>query len=274
MKDYPRVLTVQDISCLGQCSAAVAMPILSACGCECCILPTMVLSTHTGGLGTPVRHDLTAQMAPTVAHWVQQGIAFDAIYVGYLGKAQQIQQVIGVVQQLLAPGGKLIVDPAMADHGRLYSGLDEAYAAQMGQLCDLADVMLPNVTEACMLLEQPYRESLDRSMVEQLLHRLHRRSGKAVVLTGVAEREGMTGAAVFDGQQVTFLEHKKCPGSFHGTGDMFASVLTGRLLRGDTLTEAAEKAGRFVQKSIEKTIENPAHRYGVKFETVLPLLWE
>ncbi len=271
MKDYPRVLSVQDISCLGQCSTTVAMPILSACGCECCLLPTMVLSTHTGGLGAPVRQDLTALMDPIVGHWIDQDITFDAILVGYLGNSSQVEKVLRFADRLLAPEGLLIVDPAMADHGRLYSGLDEAYGAAMGALCRRADVMLPNLTEACMLTGTAWQADVS---VEELLEKLHSQSGGATLLTGVAREADMTGAVVYEDGQLQYVSHKKCPGSFHGTGDMFAAVVTGRLLRGDSLAVAAEKAGRFVQAAIEETLENPAHGYGVKFERVLPLLWQ
>ncbi len=267
MKDYPRVLTVQDISCLGQCSAAVALPILSACGCEAVILPTMVLSTHTGGLGMPSRRDLTEDLTEICDHWKNQGIRFDAIYVGYLGKKEQVQLVLEVLDDLLAPEGLCIVDPAMADHGKLYAGLDEAYAAEMKRLCARADVMLPNLTEA-QLLTGCHGET------EQLLQKLHSLSGKAVVLTGVAEEENQTGAAIFSGDELVYVSHDKQPGSYHGTGDMFASVLAGKLARGESLETAAKMAGEFVCAAIASTRENPAHAYGVKFETALPLLWK
>ncbi len=271
MKDYPRVLTIQDLSCLGQCSAAVALPILSACGCEACLLPTMVLSTHTGGLGTPARMELTQLLLPACEHWYSQGLTFDGIYVGYLGTAGQVALVQEMIPKLLAPGGLVIVDPAMADHGRLYSGLDEAYAAEMAKLCSQADVILPNMTEACMLCSVPYEPQAD---TQRLLEKLQDVYGNSVVLTGVVRQPGKIGAAVFENGKICYTCHEKLPGSYHGTGDMFASVLVGQLLRGASLAQAAEKAGEFVQVAIEKTLESPAHGYGVKFEKVLSMLWE
>ncbi len=274
MKDYPRILTVQDISCLGQCSAAVALPILSACGCEAVILPTMVLSTHTGGLGEPVRRDLTADLEAICGHWQSQGITFDGILVGYLGKPEQIRLVREWIPRLLAPEGKLIVDPAMADHGKLYSGIQEAAVAEMRALCAMAHVILPNVTEACMLARQPYREALSIPEISALLQQLQSGSRAAVVLTGVAPDPEKTGAAVLEKGRVDFITHEKCPGSYHGTGDMFAAVLAGKWLRGESLQNAAAIAGRFVCEAIRETAKAPAHGYGVKFETVLPMLWE
>ncbi len=271
MKDYPRVLTIQDLSCLGQCSAAVALPILSACGCEACLLPTMVLSTHTGGLGVPARMELTRQLLPICEHWCSQGLTFDGIYVGYLGSARQVALVQEMIPKLLAPGGLVIVDPAMADHGKLYSGLDEAYAAEMAKLCGQADVMLPNMTEACMLCSVPYEPQADAWAMVEKLHSVYKNS---VVLTGVSRQPGEIGGAVFEKGEIFYTSHEELPGSYHGTGDMFASVLVGQLLRGASLVQAAEKAGDFVHRAIEKTLESPAHGYGVKFEKVLSILWE
>ncbi len=271
MKEYPRILTVQDVSCLGQCSAAVALPILSACGCEAVLLPTMVLSTHTGGLGTPVRRDLTADIPDICAHWKSQNICFDAIYIGYLGKKEQVELVMAHVLPMLSGDGILIVDPAMADHGKLYSGLDAAYAAEMTALCARADILLPNKTEACMLAEMPCSEDAGE---EVLLSALQVHSGKTIVLTGVSKASHMTGCAIFDGKEICYVSHKKLPGSYHGTGDMFAAAFTGLVARGASVAEAAQQAGTFVCRAIEYTLENPAHSYGVKFERALPLLWK
>ena len=146
---YNRILTIQDISCLGQCSMTVALPILSACGQETVILPSAVLSTHTGGFTKPHIRDLTEDLPGIQAHWLREGIRFDAIYTGYLGSIRQIGMVADMMDTLPVPGGKIIVDPAMADHGKLYSGFDAAYVEAMKALCAKADVLLPNLTEAC-----------------------------------------------------------------------------------------------------------------------------
>ena len=264
---YKRILTIQDISCVGQCSMTVAMPILSACGHETCILPTAVLSTHTGGFGKPlVQHLVVDGMWK---HWKEQGIDFDAILVGYLGSVSAIETVSEILDNMLAPGGVAIVDPAMADHGKLYSGFDGAYAQAMQRLCEKAEIMIPNITEAAMMAGMEYRADFDESYIDELLDRL---PGKDVVLTGVGFSPDRTGAAVRRGGEVAFFHTPKVGKSYSGTGDMFAACLTGALMQEKTLEEAASLACRFTLRAIEATAENPAHWYGVKFETALPWL--
>ncbi len=245
----------------------VALPILSACGHETCILPTAVLSTHTGGFGKPVVQHL--QVDGMWKHWKEQCIAFDAILVGYLGSVRAVETVSEILDTMLAAGGISIVDPAMADHGKLYSGFDEAYANAMGKLCAKADIMLPNITEAAMLTGLPYQEDFDESYVRQLLKNL---PGREVVMTGVGFAPGETGAAIRSQGEISFCTHPKVGKSYHGTGDMYAACFTGCLMQGKTLEEAAALAGEFTRRAIQATYEAPAHWYGVKFETVLPWL--
>lgn len=266
---YKRILTIQDISCIGQCSMTVAMPILSVCGHETCILPTAVLSTHTGGFGKPTVHHLAESMDAFVSHWKSEGIMFDAILVGYLGSIQAIECTCGILETMLAPGGVAIVDPAMADHGKLYSGFDEAYAGAMKALCERADIMLPNITEAAMMTGMQYEAEHDEAYIRDLLSKL---GGKNVVMTGVGFTPGQTGAAVRQDGNVAFCHHEKLGRNYHGTGDMFAACFTGALMQGKSVTDAAGLAGRFVCRCIANTSANPAHWYGVKFETALPWL--
>ena len=269
--EYKRILTIQDISCVGQCSMTVAMPILSACGHETCILPTALLSTHTGGFGKPAVVHLNGALEGFWQHWRGQNITFDAILVGYLGSIAAVKMAQTIIEELLAPGGVSIVDPAMADHGKLYSGFDESYAQAMMALCETADIILPNITEAAMMAGMPYREELDEDYVVSLLDGLKH---KCVVLTGTAFREGETGIAVQEGKARSFYFHPKLSGSYHGTGDMFAAAFAGSLMQGKTKSEAVKIAADFVCKAIENTQKNPAHWYGVKFETALPYLME
>lgn len=268
---YKRILTIQDISCVGQCSMTVAMPILSACGHETCILPTAVLSTHTGGFGKPTVRHLTDTMTQMRQHWKSQEITFDAILVGYLGSMEAVLQTREIVDELLTPGGKLIVDPAMADHGKLYSGLDEAYAEAMGALCLDADVMIPNITEAAMVAGLPYREDYDEAYISALMQAL---GGRDVVLTGVGYTPEETGIQIRCGDAMSHYSHPKVAKSYHGTGDMFAACFTGSWMQGKSMEEAVRIAAEFTRRSIEETYHHPAHWYGVKFETVLPWLME
>ena len=268
---YRRILTIQDISCVGQCSMTVALPILSACGHETCILPAAVLSTHTGGFGKPAVTNLTDSMDAIWRHWQHEGILFDAIYTGYLGSIAAINAALQIMDTLLAPDGKIIVDPAMADHGKLYSGFDDAYAKAMTELCLRADIMLPNITEAAMMTGMTYQEELDEVYVRTLLEKL---GGKDIVLTGTSFEAGKTGAAIRSGGEVSYYFHDRVGRNFHGTGDIFASAFTGALMQEKTLQQAVRIAADYTCKCIQATVENPAHWYGVKFETALSELIE
>ena len=264
---YKRILTIQDISCVGQCSTTVALPILSACGHEVCILPAAVLSTHTGGFTTPVVVNLTDSMEAVWRHWQREGIVFDAIYTGYLGSTEAIDVASRIMDELLAPNGVIIVDPAMADHGRLYRGFDAEYAEKMTQLCMRSDVMLPNITEAAMMTGMEFREEFDESYVCQLLEKL---GGRDIVLTGVAFESGMTGAAIRGNGAISYCFHPRVERNYHGTGDIFAAAFTGALMQDKTPDQAVKIAADYTYKCIYNTYQNPAHKYGVKFETAIP----
>lgn len=250
----------------------VALPILSACGQETCILPSAVLSSHTGGFQNPTFRDLTEDMPAVMSHWMREGISFDTIYTGYLGSAKQIAYVQDIFKNLLAPGGITVVDPAMADHGKLYKGFDEAYVAQMRSLCTDADIILPNVTEAAMLTGTPYRENPDWEHVEHLLEKLADMDCKTVVLTGVGDKPDNTGVVVYADGQIWHYVHPKSGKSYHGTGDIFASAFVGSMAAGKDLEQAVKIAADYTALCIEKTNSDPAHWYGVKFEAALPQL--
>lgn len=264
---YKRILTIQDISCVGQCSMTVALPILSACGHETCILPTALLSTHTGGFGKPEVVHFDASLDNVWRHWQENNITFDAILVGYLGSVTAVQIARRIMEELIAPGGVTIVDPAMADHGKLYSGLSEEYAQAMEDLCRRADIILPNITEAAMFSGVEYRAVPDAAYLTDLVKRL---SHSCVILTGAGLQEGESGVLVQDGQKCHLYTHPKIGKNYHGTGDMFAACFAGALMHGKSREQAAKLAADFVCRAIENTEQNPAHWYGVKFETALP----
>lgn len=247
----------------------VAMPILSACGHETCILPTAVLSTHTGGFGKPVVTHFSGRMEEILQHWKSAQIDFDAVLVGYLGSVEAVEGAERIAGELLGPQGKLIVDPAMADHGKLYSGFDDGYSAAMKRFCMKADVMIPNITEAAMMADLPYREQFDEAYILELLQRLE---GKDVVLTGVGYADDETGIALRCNGTVSYYKHARVGKNYHGTGDMFAACFTGVWMQGQAMEEAVRTAADFTVKSIENTYADPAHWYGVKFETALPWL--
>jgi pyridoxine kinase len=273
--DYKRILVVQDISCVGQCSLTVALPILSACGMETAILPSAVLSTHTAGdfKGYTYR-DLTDDIPAILDHWMRQGITFDALYTGYLGSTKQVEMVERIMNTLIVPGGVKIVDPAMADNGKLYAGFDDDYVAAMRRLCARADIILPNITEAAMLTEQAYSEKQSEEYVSCLLRGLSNISNAAVVLTGVSYDPDNIGALSVKSGEARYYSHRRIPRMFHGTGDVYASAFTGAYLRGHSLHSAAAIAVDFTSAAIENTVDFPEHWYGVRFEPVLPMLIE
>ena len=265
-----RLLTVQDISCVGQCSLTVALPILSAAGHETAILPSAVLSTHTAGFTGYTVRDLTEDMPAIMAHWKKEGIAFDAVYTGYLGSAEQIAYVKEMFHTLRKENGLAIVDPAMADAGKLYPAFDDAFVEEMKTLVAEADIILPNITEACFLTGAEYRETYDEAYIDDLLTSLRAQGAKTVVLTGVGYTADTTGVVVFAGGKKTHYVHHRIPKGSHGTGDVYASAFTGALLRDHSVEDAAAIAADYTVRCIENTIDDPDHWYGVKFEPVLP----
>ena len=267
---YKKLLTVQDISCVGQCSLTVALPILSAAGHETAILPSAVLSTHTAGFTGFTCRDLTEDMPAILAHWKKEGILFDAIYTGYLGSTEQIAYVKDMFAGLCRPGAARIVDPAMADNGKLYPAFDAAYVEAMKTLCAEADIILPNITEACFLTGMEYRETYDEAYIRALLAALRDMGAKTVVLTGVSYAAERTGVVVFEGGNYAYYEHRKISRSSHGTGDVYASAFVGAYLCGKSAYDAAGIAAEYTVRCIENTVDDPDHWYGVKFEPLLP----
>ena len=266
---YKRILTIQDISCVGQCSITVAMPILSACGHETCILPTALLSTHTGGFGKPYVAHFDDALEGMWRHWQENGITFDAVLVGYLGSVKAVETARQIMDTLLAPGGVSIVDPAFADHGKRYSGLTEEYVHAMAALCRQSHIILPNVTEAAVFSGLPYREDLTGEYTDRLLTALNH---PCAVLTGTGYSPEMTGVTLREGGKTYLYTHPKVGKNCHGTGDMFAAAFAGAMLQGRTKEEAVRIAADFVCSAIRKTVEDPVHWYGVKFEQALPEL--
>lgn len=271
-----RILTIQDVSCVGQCSLTVALPIISACGIETCVLPSAVLSTHTGGFSGYTFRDLTDDMPSIESHWQKENIKFSALYTGYLGSAKQIDYVKSIAQTCLEPDGKLIVDPAMADNGKLYVGFDLAFVEKMKELCKNADYLLPNLTESCFLTGEKYLERYDENYVDTVLEKLSElcSSKTTIVLTGIGYSADKTGVVVYKNGQKQYYEHVKMEKGCHGTGDIYASAFVGSLARGKSAFEAAKIAADYTLACIVETQNDKAHWYGARFETSLPLLIE
>ncbi len=265
-----RLLTIQDVSCVGQCSATVALPLVSACGVECAVLPSAVLSNHTGGFSAWTFRDLTDEMPRVEAEWRRQKLDFDAFYTGYVCEPQ-IDPILSIMDSCARPGALRFVDPAMADNGKLYAGFGADFPSKMARLCKGADWILPNLTEAAFLLgREPVLEGYGEPFVEDTVAGLHALGAKNVVLTGVSFDPGLLGTAVSDGSSIRYDFNPRLARLAHGTGDVFASVFAGAFLRGLDGLAAAALAADVVCAAIEATPDE--HWYGVCFERAIPLL--
>ena len=274
MTKQKRILAIHDISCVGRCSLTVALPIISAAGHDCGVLPTAVLSTHTGGFTGFTYRDLTADINPISAHWQSLGLGFDAMYSGFLGSFEQIDLVAQLFKTYKTKDNIVLVDPVMADEGKLYTIYSPEMAKGMAKLCASADIIIPNITEACFMVDETYKAGpYDRQYIENLLQKLSALGPKQVVLTGVSFDNNKLGAAVYSAakNKTEYVFADRIEGYFHGTGDVFGSALLSALLSGFTLTQAAQIACDFVYESIRITIAlDQERRYGVAFEMALP----
>jgi pyridoxine kinase len=271
-----RIVTVQDISCVGKCSLTVALPILSAMGIETAVIPTAVLSAHTAFDGFTFR-DLTEDIPAILHHWKQENFHFDGIYTGYLGSVQQIRIVESLIDDFADKDAFTLVDPVMGDNGKLYTGFDTAFALEMKKLCAKADVIVPNLTEACAMLGKQYPQQYDETYIQELLKELSALGCNKIVLTGVRFTPEKMGVMAYDKEKDAFYSYFRdtIAKNFHGTGDVFASTLSGGLIRHLTLEDALKLAVDFTVSCIEATIKDEnATWYGVNFEEVLPLLIE
>lgn len=272
--DSKKILTIQDISCVGQCSLTVALPVLSACGLETCVIPTAVLSTHTAFKEGYTLLDLSDEMNPISLHWKKEKIFFSALYTGYLSSPKQINEIITIKQRNIEKEGILIVDPAMADHGKLYPGFEDSFPLEMLKLCQLSDVVLPNITEACLLTNTPYQEKYNKDYIENLMLKMQKLGMKNIIITGVSFAKEKIGVAIYENstQQISYYFVKKQPLMSHGTGDLFASSFVGTYLQGKSLFDSAMIAARFTARAIKDTVHDKKHWYGVHFEQNIPYL--
>lgn len=270
-----RCAAVHDISCIGKCSLTVALPVLSAMGIEVASVPTAILSTHTAGFSGYTFHDLTDELPKIAAHWKKENIQLDAIYTGYLGSFDQLQFVSSLIDDFNSDSLCVVIDPVMADHGKLYTGFTPEFALAMGKLCAKAEVIVPNLTEAAFMLGEEYCDQYDRDYIKALLIRLAKLGAKKIVLTGVSYEENKLGCATYDSVTGEFGEYftEKLPVAMHGTGDVYASVFTGAYMNGKSLLQAAAQACDFTCACIKATMDDlDNHWYSVKFEKCMHLL--
>lgn len=267
-----RIVTVQDISCVGKCSLTVALPIISAMGVETAIIPTAVLSTHTMFSDFTCK-DLTDQVEPITAHWKKEKLGFDAIYTGYLASEEQIELLKKMFAEFKTEQNLIVVDPAMADNGKLYPAFDEAFAKKMAELCSKADMILPNITEASFMTGISYKEDYDEAYVKELLLALAGLGAKTVILTGVSFKEGTTGVMGYDSisGEFHYYCHTKHAQSYHGTGDIFSSTFVGAMMNGLNWKDAIKIAADYTAECIRITMnDEEGCWYGVNFETAIP----
>ncbi len=270
-----RIVTVQDISCVGKCSLTVALPIISAMGTEAAVLPTAVLSTHTMFKGFTFC-DLTDEIEPIVAHWKKENMDFDAVYTGYLGSARQIALTKDLISKFKGEDTLVLVDPAMADGGRMYTGFEKSFALEMATLCSVADIIVPNLTEASFMLGEEYvAEGYDEEYIKDMLKKLTALGCKTAVITGVSFEKDKLGVMSYDSESGEYFSYfrERIPESFHGTGDVFASTFLGALMRERSIGDSLKIATDFTVECIKATLGNPKERkYGVNFEEEIPYL--
>lgn len=272
-----RIVTIQDISCVGKCSLTVALPVISACGVEASVIPTAVLSAHTAFKDFTFC-DLTDEIEPVAAHWKKEGITFDAIYTGYLGSFRQLEIMNKFFDDFRTEDNLIFIDPVMGDRGRLYPGFTQEFADSMAKLCSKADVIVPNLTEACFMLHEEYIESgYSEEYIKNILKKLGELGCKNAVLTGVSFEDGKLGVMSYCKEKDEFTSYytQKVNQSFHGTGDVFSSACVGALMKGLSLEGAIRTAVNYTVESIRATLKDDKHNwYGVNFEEAIPTLLE
>jgi pyridoxine kinase len=274
MKKLKRIAAIHDLSGFGKCSLTVALPVLSAAGIETSVLPTAVLSTHTGGFTGFTYRDLTEDMAPVTAHWKSLDIRFDAIYTGFLGSFEQLELVAHFFETFKTRNTTILVDPVMADNGELYKIFSPEFATGMRRLCEKADIIVPNLTEAALLIGEKYHPGpYSEAYIEDILKKLSDLGPQNIVLTGVFFDDEELGAATYDAitGEIAYTFEERIPGYYHGTGDVFASALLSALLNDFNLNESAAIAVRFTTSAIRKTAAAGTDiRFGVHFEQSIP----
>lgn len=278
MARQKRIITIQDISCLGRCSITASLPVLSCAGVETTILPTAMLSTHTGGFTGWTCKDLESEIMPIVNHWMSlEDVYFDGVYTGYLASKEQIKLIMDVFDILSTKHNLYkMVDPAMADNGKMYPAFTDDFALEMKKLCLKADIIVPNLTEACKMIGIEYIPGVaSKEYIENVINELVKFGVKQIVLTSVVLEEGKIGSACYENGKIEYYFKDRIEGYFHGSGDVYSSSLYASLLKGKSLIDSVKVATEYTYSSIKRTKENNTPvRYGVDFEEEMPTLIE
>lgn len=269
-----RAVTIQDISCIGKCSLTVALPIISAMGIETAVIPTAVLSTHTMFKNFTFR-DLSQDIPLIQKHWKDEKIDFDSIYTGYLGSIEQIEMLKEFFKEFKTEKNFIFIDPVMGDNGKLYTGFNQEFALQMKELCKMADIIVPNLTEASYMLQKEYKEYYTEQEIKKLLLELASLGPKQVILTGISFKNNELGVMSYNKETNEFFTYfrEKIPVKYHGTGDIFASTLVGAILNENTVEKSLEIAVDYVWETVDETYKKKKEdAYGVEFESKIPYL--
>ncbi len=272
-----KVVTIQDISCFGKCSLTVALPVISAMGIETAVIPTAVLSTHTGGFQGYTFRDLTSDIPAIANHWKSINLNFNAIYTGYLGSQEQVQIVSDFFDDFKTENTIIVVDPVMGDAGKLYAGFTPDFAEKMAKLCTKADYIIPNMTEVSYLLGIPYCENYDEDFIKDCLKKLAQLGCKVPVITGVHFDDTRQGAMAYDSAENKFYSSfsENINRTIHGTGDIFASVFTGAAVLGKPIQEILDIAVQYTIDCINATLPDIDEMwYGSSFELCIGKLVE
>ena len=270
-----KVVTVQDISCVGKCSCTAALPILSCCGMETVLLPTALLSAHTDGFGENTFLDLTSEMKRIASHWKSIGISFDCIYSGYLGSCEQTEFISDFIDAFKKDGGLTVIDPVMGDGGRLYKYFENDFISDMRALCGKADIITPNITEACMLADIPFCENYSEGLINDIFLALYALGAKNIVITGIKFDADTIGYAYTEGNSAIGIIKEPFHHNvrFAGTGDVFTSALVGMAMRGNGFAQSVRASAEFTEKCIDITDDKTKpFYYGLSFEECLDFL--
>ena len=269
MKNYSRILTIQDISCVGQCSLTVALPILSAFGIETCILPSAILSTHTAGFKGFTCKDFTEEFEKIISHWEKERIDFSTFYTGYLVNEKQIDLIKKIFMKFSQKNSVKIINAVMGDHGKLYPGFNTKFVEAIKSLCLEADIIILNLTEACFLTNFEYKQIYTENYILELVKKLDKLGSEIIVITGISYTKDTTGVLVLEKGNLKYYKHRRLEKSYHGTGDIYSSIFVGLYMNGIKAYEAACISADFIVDCIEYTMKEPSHWYGVKFEPLL-----
>jgi len=262
-----KIITIQDISCIGKCSLTVALPIISAAGIETAIIPTTILSTHTGFKDFTFR-DLSSDIPLIEKHWLKENFKFAAIYTGYLGNTKQIELVEHFINSFKNKNNFVLIDPAMADNGKLYPGFNEEFVLKMKELCFMGDIIVPNLTEACLLLGIKYKKDFSIEEIKVMLNKLSEKIDK-VVITDISIGNKI-GIMSYDGKEFFSYFRTKIPAKYHGSGDVFASSLLGCLSNNIDFNKSLKIAIDYTWECIKETYQENKNAYGLNFETKIP----